>query len=106
MHIDEPDTAPGSLGRAAYRIVQEALTNVHKHAAGSPATVSLRGGPGEGLQVDVRNPLPRAAATALPGAGSGLAGLAERVALAGGTLSHGPSTEGQFVVAARLRWAR
>ena len=59
MHVDEPDTAPGSLGRAAYRIVQEALTNVHKHAAGSPATVSLRGGPGEGLQVDVRNPLPR-----------------------------------------------
>jgi len=106
MHVDEPDTAPGSLGRAAYRIVQEALTNVHKHAAGSPATVSLRGGPGEGLQVDVRNPLPRATATALPGAGSGLVGLAERVALAGGTLSHGPSAEGQFVVAARLRWAR
>ena len=106
MHIDEPDTAPGSLGRAAYRIVQETLTNVHKHAAGSPATVSLRGGPGEGLQVDVRNPLPRATATALPGAGSGLVGLAERVALAGGTLSHGPSAEGQFVVAARLRWAR
>jgi signal transduction histidine kinase len=107
MRVDEPDAAPGPLGRDAYRIVREALTNVTKHASGAAATVSLSGRPGEGLLVMVRNKLPaRAELTAaeLPGAGLGLVSLAERVALAGGTLAHGPDDSGDFVLTATLRW--
>jgi signal transduction histidine kinase len=117
--VDDPGTAPGPLGRDAYRIVREALANVTKHAAGSAAAVSLRGRPGEGLRVAVRSKLPAAPASAslpsersgltlpateLPGAGLGLVSLAERVALAGGTLTHGPDGKGDFVLTATLRW--
>jgi signal transduction histidine kinase len=107
MAVDDADTAPGVLGRDAYRIVQEALTNVSKHARGTATTVAVRGRPGEGLRVTVSNRLPLAGviAPALPGAGMGLTGLAERVALSGGTLSHGPSPDGCFVVDAELVWA-
>jgi signal transduction histidine kinase len=107
MGVDEPDAAPGPLGRDAYRIVREALTNVTKHASGAAATVSLSGCPGEGLRVVVRNKLPARAGPAaakLPGSGLGLVSLAERVALAGGTLAHGPDVSGDFVLTATLRW--
>jgi signal transduction histidine kinase len=134
MRVATPEAAPGPVGRDTYRIVREALTNVSKHARGTVATVSVSGGPGEGLQVVVRNRMPLAHPPApdqpslhqpplpdqsslpdhpalphqpsLPGAGMGLAGLAERVALAGGTLSHGPDPDpdGDFVLTAALRW--
>jgi signal transduction histidine kinase len=106
MQVEAPEAAPAALGRDTYRIVREALTNVSKHAAGAAATVSVSGRPGHGLQVIVRNRLPPgpAAGVPLPGAGMGLAGLAERVALSGGTLSHGRSANGDFVVDAALRW--
>jgi signal transduction histidine kinase len=107
MRVAEPDAAPGPLGRDAYRIVREALTNVSKHARGTAATVSLSGRPGEGLLVMVRNKLPAWAEprpAELPGAGLGLVSLAERVALAGGTLAHGPDDNGDFVLTATLRW--
>ena len=106
MQVDSPEAAPGTLGRDTYRIVREALTNVSKHAQGTAVIVSVAGGPGQGLRVTVRNrpPIGPAAGPPLPGAGMGLAGLADRVALSGGTLSHGPSPAGDFVVAAALRW--
>jgi signal transduction histidine kinase len=108
MRVETPEAAPAALGRDTYRIVREALTNVSKHARGAAATVSVSGRPGHGLHVTVRNrlplPLPRAAEAPLPGTGMGLAGLAERVTLAGGTLRHGPRPEGDFVVSAWLRW--
>lgn len=104
VQVDALEEAPESLGRDAYRIVREALANVTKHARGTAATVSLSGRAGEGLRVTVRNKLPvPTAAPDLPGAGAGLVGLAERVALAGGTLTHGPE-DGDFVLAAALRW--
>jgi signal transduction histidine kinase len=96
-------TPPGPLGRDAYRIVQEGLTNVHKHVVGGAATVTVQGGPGTGLHVTVSNPLPGAGFAQRAG-GSGLIGLAERVALAGGTLKHGPTKDGRFVVDAVLTW--
>jgi len=106
MRVDRPDSAPGSLGRDAYRIVQEALTNVNKHATGTATTVALSGRPGAGLRVTVRNRLPLdPPGSTLPGAGTGLVGLAERVSLSGGTLTHGPTGNGEFVVTAELRWA-
>ena len=106
MAVDPANTVPSALGRDAYRIVQEALTNVGKHASGSTAWVQVTGGPEEGLHVSVRNrrPLRATAGPALPGSGAGLLGLQERVALAGGTLVHGPDPSGDFVVDAELLW--
>jgi signal transduction histidine kinase len=108
VRVERPESAPGPLSRDAYRIVQEALTNVNKHATGTTTTVALTGGPGEGLRVTVRNRLPLGppSTATLPGAGMGLVGLAERVSLSGGTLSHGRTHTGEFVVTAELRWAR
>ena len=110
MLVESPDGAPGPLGRDTYRIVREALANVSKHAAGTAASVRVAGRPGEGLQVVVRNKLPllyrppELPGSGLPGSGLGLVGLAERVELAGGTLSHGPDPAGDFVLTAALRW--
>jgi signal transduction histidine kinase len=100
---DEP--LPDALGRTVFRIVQEGLTNARKHAAGAPVEVEIGGGREHGVTVAVRSDVPRpASATALPGAGTGLVGLAERVALAGGTLSHGPRPGGGFELRATLPW--
>jgi len=106
MQVDTPEAAPGTLGRDAYRIVREALTNVSKHAHGTAVAVSVAGRPGQGLRVIVRNQLPNGPAREppLPGTGMGLVGLAERVAVTGGTLSHGLDPEGHFVLNAALRW--
>ena len=97
---------PGALARNAYRIVQEALTNICKHASGSEAEVRVTGAPGHGLHINVRNtqPMRRQSGPALPGSGAGLLGLQERVDLAGGTLVHGPDGSGNFVVQADLPW--
>jgi signal transduction histidine kinase len=106
MRVEHADIAPGTLGRDAYRIVQEALTNVGKHARGTQARVHVAGAPERGLHVSVRNPLALGAQSgpSLPGSGAGLLGLAERVTLAGGVLVHGPDSSGDFVVQADLRW--
>ena len=86
--------------------MREALTNVSKHANGAAVTVSVAGRPGQGLRISVRNQLPDGPARepALPGTGMGLAGLAERVAVAGGTIAHGLDPSGDFVLNAALRW--
>jgi signal transduction histidine kinase len=94
------------LGRDAYRIVQEALTNISKHARGTQAQVRVAGAPNRGLHVSVRNPTALGAHNrpALPGSGTGLLGLQERVTLANGVLVHGPDASGDFVVEADLPW--
>jgi signal transduction histidine kinase len=106
MQVELLDTAPGPLGRDAYRIVQEALTNISKHARGTLAHVRVVGAPSRGLHVSVRNP-PAVGAhdhPTPPGSGTGLLGLQERVALANGALVHGPDASGNFVVEADLPW--
>ena len=106
MQVDAPAAAPGPLGRDAYRIVQEALTNISKHARGTLAQVRVAGAPNHGLHVSVRNP-PAAGAhdrPTPPGSGTGLLGLQERVTLANGVLVHGPDASGGFVVEADLPW--
>jgi signal transduction histidine kinase len=86
---------PDGIGRHAYRVVQEGLTNARKHAPGAPVTVRLAGD--HGLVVEVTNPLPaRAAVSRLPGAGSGLIGLRERMNLVGGRLEHDRTPDGEF----------
>ncbi|WP_371811147.1 sensor histidine kinase [Aeromicrobium sp. CFBP 8757] len=96
---------PDALGRTAYRVVQEGLTNARKHAADTLVSVTLTGGPADGLTIEVRNPLrvgePVASA---PRSGLGLAGLAERAELAGGTLTHEVSPGAEFVLETWLPW--
>jgi signal transduction histidine kinase len=106
MRVEHPEAAPSSLGRDAYRIVQEALTNIRKHAGGTTALVRITGAPDHGLHISVRNRQRERvpAGTVLPGSGAGLLGLQERVTLAGGTLVHGPDGSGDFVVDAELQW--
>ena len=98
------DPVPNALARTAYRVVQEGLTNIHKHARLSSARVALIGDPASGLTVEVSNSLPRGYATELPGARMGLSGIETRVAHAGGTITSGPSDDGRFVVRAVLPW--
>ncbi len=95
-----------AAGEAAYRAVQEGLTNAAKHAPGVPVTVSVEWEP-DALIVTVTNPLPGEAApdpVVVPTAGLGLAGLGERVRLAGGLLDRGPSG-GEFRLFAMLPFA-
>lgn len=82
------DVAPGPVPDLAHAVVQEGLTNAAKHAPGAP--VGVRVTP---ERVTVRSGRPRARPLALPG-GLGLAGLRERVRLAGGTLTAGPVGDG------------
>ncbi|MFD6620405.1 sensor histidine kinase [Streptomyces diastaticus] len=96
---------PPALGRTVYRVVQECLTNARKHAPGAPVTVTLTGGPGAGLSVDVANAAPAGPVPPVPGSGQGLIGLTERATLAGGRLAHGPRPGGGFRVTAWLPWA-
>jgi signal transduction histidine kinase len=99
-----PAGVPAGIGRSAYRIVQEGLTNARKHAPGCAVEVSVSGEPGDGLAVEVRNPLPVGVAVAgIPGAGTGIVGLGERVALAGGEIEHGPA-DGEWRLRALLPW--
>ncbi|MFF8813072.1 sensor histidine kinase [Streptomyces pactum] len=99
-----PEGRPEAVERAAYRTVQEALTNVRKHAPG--ARVEVRVGaprPGDdGLLVEIRNGPPDAAAPApgLPGGGHGLIGLRERAQSLGGTFTAHPTEDGGFLVRA------
>ncbi|WP_370327511.1 sensor histidine kinase [Euzebya sp.] len=104
----DPDGVPAAAGRAAYRVVQEALTNARKHAPGRPVEVAVAGAEGGSLVVEVVNPVrvdpTGRGGAAVPGSGTGLVGMAERVALAGGDLEVGP-VEGSFRVRARLPWS-
>lgn len=94
----EPRPVTADVGVATYRIVQEALTNVLRHADADTAHVRLRW-TATALEVEVTDD--GRAVHASPVGGHGLAGMRERVAACGGTLRAGPDTRG-FVVAATL----
>ncbi|MGK3942216.1 sensor histidine kinase [Streptomyces sp. RP5T] len=102
--VSDPAAVPASVGRTAYRIAQESLTNARKHAPGTEVTVTVTGGPGEGLTVAVRNPPPEGPVPHVPGSGQGLIGLTERATLTGGRLDHGVERDGAFGVRAWLPW--
>jgi signal transduction histidine kinase len=96
-----PARVPPPVALAAYRIVQESLTNVVRHAGRVPATVGLRQDGGY-LHVDVVNDGAPAPGAFGDGTGAGLAGMRERAAALGGTLEAGPRPGGGFAVRARL----
>nr|WP_306970515.1 histidine kinase [Streptomyces afghaniensis] len=102
--VADAAAVPPSVGRTAYRIAQEGLTNARKHAPGTEVTVTVTGGPGAGLTVCVHNPPPEGEVPHVPGSGQGLIGLTERATLAGGRLEHGHTPEGGFEVRALLPW--
>lgn len=98
--IDVPDgVLDGAIDAAAYRIAQESLTNVLRHAAASRVSVSARVSGGL-LTIRVADDGRGAGPRLVPG--SGISGMRERVALLGGTLTTGDAPDGGFVVAAGL----
>jgi signal transduction histidine kinase len=103
--LADAGTVPDVLGRTVYRVVQEGLTNARKHAPGQETTVLLGGRRGRNLLVVVINRTGRGGTDAgrIPGSGSGLVGLRERVQLAGGRLD-ARSAHGRFRLWAVLPW--
>jgi signal transduction histidine kinase len=101
----DPALASPVVGRTAYRIVREALTNVRKHAPGARVAVHVRYGDAR-VSLVVRNTPPATGVglSGLAGTGSGLgiAGLRQRVELVHGTLRAGPEPDGGFCVEAML----
>ncbi|MCX4910643.1 sensor histidine kinase [Streptomyces sp. NBC_00878] len=92
------ETVPGPVSREGYRILQESLTNVLRHAGSVPVRVRIAVDDGA-LSLEVRNPL--TAEIPGPGRGSGLRGIRERAALLGGQARTGPD-EGDWQVHAEL----
>lgn len=106
-HVDTSTPVPPATGRTVYRIVQEGITNVRKHAPGVVVAIRSTGDPETGITVVLANPLSRRPGTGMragaPGAGLGLIGLRERTELRGGRLDQ--RTEGStFVLEAWLPW--
>ncbi len=99
-----PNPTSKAVGRTAYRVVQESLTNIRKHAPGATATVLIRY-LGDRLRLTVRNdsgigPIDQVLVNS--GSRTGLLGLRQRVELVGGSLQAGPREEGGFEVDAIL----
>jgi signal transduction histidine kinase len=104
--VTDLGAVPEAVGRTAFRIVQEGLTNARKHADDAAVSVAVRGAAADGLTVEIRNPWPVGVARTvpIPGAGMGIIGLAERAALIGGRLEHGRTPAGEFRLWAWLPW--
>jgi signal transduction histidine kinase len=106
-HIDLPGPAQASetAGRTVYRVIQEGLTNARKHATGAPVAVTVTTD-GKAVTAEVISRRPAVMAGPAPagpaGAGAGLIGLAERLALVGGRLEHGPNAIGDFILRATI----
>ncbi|MEE1802747.1 sensor histidine kinase [Streptomyces sp. JV176] len=108
LRVEGPDGLPEGVGLSVYRIVQEALTNVVKHAPSARCRITVEtggagaeGGEGGEVRIEVTDDGGGGAGPRVPG-GHGLIGMRERVALYGGTLTAGPRPGGGFRVAARL----
>ncbi|PWU62303.1 hypothetical protein DLE60_01050 [Micromonospora globispora] len=94
----QPRPLPSVVDVAAYRIIEESLTNARRHAPGAAVAVRLRYDP-DGLTIEVRDEGPP---TGTAGAGAGLLGMRKRAESVGGTFSAGPRPEGGFLVRAVL----
>ena len=100
LHLEgQPYPLPRGIDLSAYRIVQEGLTNVLKHATASDADVIVRFRPDE-VEIEVRDN--GGGATASDGLGHGLVGIRERVKIYGGEMSACAEPEGGFVLSTRL----
>src|SRR5579859_3120404 len=100
LHLDAAASLPADVDLAAFRIVQEALTNVRKHAPAAVADVRVAVC-ADSVDIVVTDSGP-AAPPAVDGSGNGLVGMQERVAVHGGELTAAPTQDGGFRVHARL----
>jgi signal transduction histidine kinase len=91
---DSAGSLPPATARVVYRIAQEGLTNARKHAPDAPTTVSVHRAEDGSLTITVHNGPTASAPMDLPGSGSGLVGLAERLRLVGGSIHNGPTADG------------
>ncbi|MFI6792853.1 sensor histidine kinase [Nonomuraea sp. NPDC050383] len=98
-----PGPLPPGVELAVYRVVQEALTNTIKHAAGAAASVTI-GHRGDWLEIEVTDTGGRRTTRAGDGQGRGLIGLRERLALYGGVLQAGPRRDGGYQIKVRIPW--
>ena len=102
LSVDSPPCElPTGVSLSAYRIVQEALTNVLRHAGPARANVAVHYEPGT-VAIEVSDDGRGLAAASTNGSGHGIAGMRERVAVYGGSLHTGPRAGGGFVVRARI----
>jgi signal transduction histidine kinase len=99
--VGEPAPLPASLDVTVYRVAQEALTNALRYAGRAATSVRLAW-VGDGLRLEILDEGPGAAAPRTEGAGRGLAGMRDRIELAGGHLAAGPRLGGGFGVRAWL----
>jgi len=100
LHVDgDPLSLPRAIDLSAYRIVQEGLTNVLKHARADRADVFIHYKPNE-VHIEVRDD--GEGSLKAVGSGSGLVGVRERVKIYGGEMSAGPAPKGGFVLRTRL----
>ncbi|MEU0883829.1 histidine kinase [Lentzea sp. NPDC005914] len=98
----DADIISPAVRRTMYRVVQESLTNVHKHAPGAHTEITIHCGPSS-VRAVIRNAAPPSTPdTAMGRSGSGLSGLRGRVEMVGGTLTAGPTDDGGFEVDAVL----
>lgn len=106
LHITgKPVPLSSGMDLAVYRLVQEALTNTMKHAAGSHVEITIDYGPAV-LQVEVNDTGGSPAPSSHTGSGRGLIGLQERIAVYGGTFEAGPSPSGGYRVHAVIPWEK
>ncbi|WP_329241136.1 histidine kinase [Streptomyces sp. NBC_01478] len=98
-----PDPLPPGVDLAAYRVVQEALTNTIKHAPGADASVTV-GYTGDALEIEITDTGAARDAPPADGNGRGLIGLRERLAVYGGELTAGPTLAGGYRIKARVPW--
>lgn len=99
--VTNTDDIPASVQVAAFRIVQEAISNAVRHSPGSRVSVSMTKHAAH-LVIDVTNTAPTSVPQPAPGGGHGLVGMRERTALLGGALDTQPTPEGGWLVHATL----
>lgn len=105
LMLTDPDSCDPTTAHAVYRIVQEAISNVRRHAPNATLYLDLRGGPGVGITVQATNWIPAGgSAHTTIGGGNGLTGMAERTELLGGRFQAGPTAQDAFGIAAWLPW--
>lgn len=103
--VSDPGTCDARVAHACYRLLQEAISNVRRHAPAAALYIDVRGGPQTGLTLSAVNWLPPAGSSPITrGGGHGLTGMSERATLLGGTFQAGSTPEGSFAVAAWLPW--
>ncbi|MSS44897.1 hypothetical protein FYJ43_02275 [Cutibacterium sp. WCA-380-WT-3A] len=103
--VNSFDGLPPTVGRHAYRVIQEGLTNARKHAPNCCVDITISGGAGQGLGILVSNPLPSVTQNhPIPGSGAGLEGLRQRAEMVAGRISAGVTSDSRFELEVWFPW--